>query len=77
VAGKSIWQGGMEEVPENGKESSHSAHASGMEQNTHTHTHTSLPISDTFKFMCLIFGYLESMWCIKNCGVVISLNAFG
>jgi hypothetical protein len=31
VAGKSIWQGGMEEAPENSKESSHSAHANGIE----------------------------------------------
>jgi hypothetical protein len=30
VAGKSMQQGGMEEAPENGKESSHSAHANGM-----------------------------------------------
>jgi hypothetical protein len=30
VAGKSIRQGGMEEVSEKGKESSHSAHANGM-----------------------------------------------
>jgi hypothetical protein len=28
---KSIWQRGMEEAPENGKESSHSAHAIGIE----------------------------------------------
>jgi hypothetical protein len=33
VAGKSIQQGGMEEAPENGKESSHSAHANGIEWN--------------------------------------------
>jgi hypothetical protein len=31
VAGKGIWQGGMEEAPENGKESSHSANANGIE----------------------------------------------
>jgi hypothetical protein len=31
VAGKSIWHGGMEEAPENGKEPSHSAHADGIE----------------------------------------------
>jgi hypothetical protein len=30
VAGKSIWQGGME-APENGEELSHSAHANGIE----------------------------------------------
>jgi hypothetical protein len=28
-----LWHGGMEEAPENGKESTHSAHASGIEQN--------------------------------------------
>jgi hypothetical protein len=34
VAGKStIWQGGMEKAPENGKESSHSAHVNRREQN--------------------------------------------
>jgi len=32
VAGKSIQQGGMEEIPENGKESSHSANAKGMNE---------------------------------------------
>jgi len=32
VAGKNIEQGGMEEAPENGKELSHSAHASGMNE---------------------------------------------
>jgi hypothetical protein len=32
VAGKSTQQRGMEEVPENGKESSHSAHANGMNE---------------------------------------------
>jgi hypothetical protein len=32
VAGKSIQQRGMEEAPENGKESSHSAHADGMNE---------------------------------------------
>jgi hypothetical protein len=26
-----VWQVGMEEAPENGKESSHSAHANGIE----------------------------------------------
>jgi hypothetical protein len=26
-----VWQGGMEEVPANGKESSHSAHANEIE----------------------------------------------
>jgi len=31
VAGKSVWQGGMEEAPENGKESPHSAHANGLD----------------------------------------------
>jgi hypothetical protein len=31
VAGKSICQRGMEEAPENGKKSSHSAHANGIE----------------------------------------------
>ena len=30
MAGKSTYQGGMEEAPENGKESSHSVHANGM-----------------------------------------------
>jgi hypothetical protein len=30
VAGKGLWQGGMEEAPENGKESPHSAHANGL-----------------------------------------------
>ena len=30
VAGKSVWQGGMEEAPENGKESPHSVHANGL-----------------------------------------------
>ena len=30
VAGRSVWQGGMEEAPENGKESPHSVHASGL-----------------------------------------------
>jgi len=30
VAGKSIQQRGMEEAPENSKESLHSAHANGM-----------------------------------------------
>jgi hypothetical protein len=30
VAGKSIQQRGMEETPENGKELSHSAHATGI-----------------------------------------------
>jgi len=30
AAGKSTQQRGMEEAPESGKESSHSAHASGM-----------------------------------------------
>jgi len=30
VEGKGIKQKGMEEAPENGKESSHSAHANGM-----------------------------------------------
>jgi hypothetical protein len=33
VTGKSICQGGMEEAPENGKESSHSTHATGIERN--------------------------------------------
>jgi hypothetical protein len=28
---KSIWKGGMEAAPENSKESSHSAHANGIE----------------------------------------------
>jgi hypothetical protein len=32
VAGKSIQQSGMEEAPENGKESSHSAYANGMNE---------------------------------------------
>jgi hypothetical protein len=32
VAGKSIQQRGMEEVPENSKESSHSAHFYGMNE---------------------------------------------
>jgi hypothetical protein len=32
VAGKSIGQGGIEEAPENEKESSHSARANGMNQ---------------------------------------------
>jgi hypothetical protein len=32
VAGKSIKQRGMEEAPGNGKESSHSAHANGMNE---------------------------------------------
>jgi len=32
VAGKSTKQRGMEEAPENGKESSHSAHANGMSE---------------------------------------------
>ena len=31
MAGKSIRQGRMEEAPENGKESPHSAHANGIE----------------------------------------------
>jgi len=30
VAGKSVWQGGMEEAPENGKESPYSVHANGL-----------------------------------------------
>jgi len=30
VAGRSVWQGGMEEAPENGKESPHSVHANGL-----------------------------------------------
>ena len=30
VAGKSAWQGGMEEAPENGKQSPHSVHANGL-----------------------------------------------
>ena len=30
VAGKSVLQGGMEEAPENGKESPHSVHANGL-----------------------------------------------
>ena len=30
VAGKSVWQGGMEDAPENGKESPHSVHANGL-----------------------------------------------
>ena len=30
VAGKSVLQGGMEEAPENGKESLHSVHANGL-----------------------------------------------
>jgi len=30
VAGKSVWEGGMEEAPENGKESPHSVHANGL-----------------------------------------------
>jgi hypothetical protein len=33
VAGKSIWQGEMEDDPKNGKESSHSAHANVTEYN--------------------------------------------
>jgi hypothetical protein len=33
VAGKSVWQGGMEEAPGNGKESSHCAHVNGTERN--------------------------------------------
>jgi hypothetical protein len=32
VAGKSMKQRGMEEAPENSKESSHSAHANGMNE---------------------------------------------
>jgi hypothetical protein len=32
VAGKMILQRGMEVAPENGKESSHSAHANGMNE---------------------------------------------
>jgi len=32
VEGKSIQQRGMEEVPENGKKLSHSAHANGMNE---------------------------------------------
>ena len=32
MAGKSALQRGMEEAPENGKESSHSAHANGMNE---------------------------------------------
>jgi len=32
VAGESTQQRGMEEIPENGKESSHSAHAKGMNE---------------------------------------------
>ena len=32
VTGKSVQQGRMEEAPENGKESSHSAHANGMNE---------------------------------------------
>jgi len=32
VAGKSTLQRGMEETPENGKESSHSAHTKGMNE---------------------------------------------
>jgi hypothetical protein len=32
VTGKSISQRGMEEAPENGKDSSHSAHAKGMNE---------------------------------------------
>ena len=30
VAGKSVQQGGMEEAPENGKESLHSVHSNGL-----------------------------------------------
>jgi hypothetical protein len=32
VEGRSIQQGGMEEAPENDKESSHSAHDNGMDE---------------------------------------------
>jgi len=32
VEGKGIYQRGMEEAPENGRESSHSAHANGMDE---------------------------------------------
>jgi hypothetical protein len=32
VEGKGIQERGMEEVPENGKESSHSAHVNGMNE---------------------------------------------
>ena len=32
MAGKSSYQRGMEEAPENGKELSHSAHANGMNE---------------------------------------------
>ena len=32
AAGKGIKQRGMEEAPENGKESSHSAHANGVNE---------------------------------------------
>ena len=34
VAGKSVWQGGMEEASENGKESPHSVHANGLIDNS-------------------------------------------
>jgi len=33
MEGKGIQQRGMEEAPENGKESSHSAHTNGMKMN--------------------------------------------
>jgi hypothetical protein len=35
VVGKSIREGKMEEAPENGKESPHSAHANGMNEWNH------------------------------------------
>jgi hypothetical protein len=38
VAGKIILQGGMEEAPENGKESPQSAHADGIEWNRTVNT---------------------------------------
>jgi len=39
VEGKGIKQKGMEEAPENGKESSHSAHSNGMNELIISHHH--------------------------------------
>jgi hypothetical protein len=66
VAGKIVYQRGMEETPENGKESSHSAHANGLNESSYN---------------ALLTSELQTFWCRQDSVVGIAtccgLNGLG